>query len=222
MKLKQETDVRSSILWFPYRYPLETKIIYNLFSNFGNISCITIKKDNAYVKFRTKEFAAIANTYLNNMVLADNIMVLRECPEASDCWKPIEGESSQCTYYDSSYDRYCLSYSDSLLNARSLSTLLHRRFTFRRSKDKSVNKMHSGIFSSSSGQWSGCIFCSNQTRRTWRWWNSGPCSKVSMRLRICITKVSQAGRCKSHSRKARFEWSLYASYLTYWSITNIN
>ena len=105
VKMKQETDVRSSILWFPYRYPLETKLIYNLFSNFGNISCITIKKDNAYIKFRTKEFAAIANTYLNNLVLADNIMVLRECPEASDCWRPAEGESSQCTYYDSTYDR---------------------------------------------------------------------------------------------------------------------
>ena len=52
--MKQETDVRSSILWFPYRYNLETKTIYNLFSNFGNISSITIKKENIYIKFRTK------------------------------------------------------------------------------------------------------------------------------------------------------------------------
>lgn len=42
--MKQETDVRSSILWFAYRYALNAKLLYNLFSNFGNISCITIKK----------------------------------------------------------------------------------------------------------------------------------------------------------------------------------
>lgn len=54
MKMKQETDVRSSVLWFPYRYPLEPKMVYNLFSNFGNISCIVIKKEHVYIKFRTK------------------------------------------------------------------------------------------------------------------------------------------------------------------------
>lgn len=49
---------------------------------------MVIKKDNIYVKFRSKEFAAIVSTYLNNTVLADNMMVLNECPELSDTWKP--------------------------------------------------------------------------------------------------------------------------------------
>jgi len=77
LRMKDSTDVRSSVLWFSYRYNLEPHMIYNLFSNFGNISCITIKKDHVYIKFRTKEFAAIASTYLNNMVLSKNVMSLR-------------------------------------------------------------------------------------------------------------------------------------------------
>lgn len=54
MKMKNSVDVRSSVIWFTYRYSLEPHMVYNLFSNFGNISCVTIKKDHVYIKFRTK------------------------------------------------------------------------------------------------------------------------------------------------------------------------
>ena len=103
--MKEESDTRSSVLWFSYRYSLKLLQLYNLFSNFGNLSCVVVKKDIIYLKFRTKEFAAIASTYLNNTVLEGNILVLRECPEASNAWLPAEGEYCECIYFDSSSDR---------------------------------------------------------------------------------------------------------------------
>lgn len=52
--MKQVNDSRSSIIWYSYRYDQTPIQIYNLFSNFGNISCIIVKKDILYIKFRTK------------------------------------------------------------------------------------------------------------------------------------------------------------------------
>ena len=43
LKMKEETEIRSSILWFPIRYSIPCYCVYNLFSNFGNISCIVAK-----------------------------------------------------------------------------------------------------------------------------------------------------------------------------------
>ena len=42
--MKEDTDIRSSVLWFAYLYPIKPKHIYNLFSNFGNISSVIVKK----------------------------------------------------------------------------------------------------------------------------------------------------------------------------------
>ena len=56
---------------------LEIRCIYNLFSNFGNITCIVKKKDTVSIKFRTLEFAAIANSYLNGKNFYDNFLNLK-------------------------------------------------------------------------------------------------------------------------------------------------
>ena len=91
LKMKEETEIRSSILWFPIRYSIPCYCVYNLFSNFGNISCIVAKKERIFVKFRTKEFAAIAITYLINTTFFGNILTLKEYNELGDSWKPAEG-----------------------------------------------------------------------------------------------------------------------------------
>ena len=100
-----KTAIQHPILSFDFQGSISCSCVYNLFSNFGNISCITLKKDKVYIKFRTKEFSAIASSYLNRTVLFGNIIDLKECSSNSFEWKPIEGEYSESIYYDSQYDR---------------------------------------------------------------------------------------------------------------------
>ena len=62
---------------------LKIRYIYNLFSNFGNISYISKKSGKAFIKFRTLEFSAIARTYLHERFLMDNLLILNY-PESSE------------------------------------------------------------------------------------------------------------------------------------------
>jgi hypothetical protein len=71
------------VLCFGYERDIDVDHVYNLFSNFGNVSCITKKKAMFYVKFRTVEFAAISHTYLNNFRLMGNTLAL-DSPASED------------------------------------------------------------------------------------------------------------------------------------------
>lgn len=58
--------------------------MYNLFSNFGNISFIAKKTRRMFVKFRNMEFAAIASTYLNEYFFMGNILKLDSPSDANE------------------------------------------------------------------------------------------------------------------------------------------
>lgn len=74
--------------------------MYNLFSNFGNISFISKKAGKrVFIKFRTIEFAAIAYTYLNEYFLMGNLLKL-DSPLDPDEAAPKEAEYCECVYYD--------------------------------------------------------------------------------------------------------------------------
>ncbi len=90
------------------------KNIYNLFSNFGNISFICKKRKHLYIKFRTVEFAAIAFNYLNNTNLMSNFIGLNSVEDPVEAL-PKESEYCECLYYDAMYDRYYINNLDSLL-----------------------------------------------------------------------------------------------------------
>jgi hypothetical protein len=77
------------VVGFKIRNSVKHTHLYNLFSNFGNISAITVKKNDVKIKFRTVEFAEIAKTYLNNKWLYNNKIEL-ESYESNSCW-PEEG-----------------------------------------------------------------------------------------------------------------------------------
>jgi hypothetical protein len=79
------------VLSFDLHKETSIKCIYNLFSNFGNISYISKKNRKVYVKFRTMEFAAIAFTYLNEYFLMGNLLKL-ESPQNPDDASPKEAE----------------------------------------------------------------------------------------------------------------------------------
>lgn len=64
---------------------------------------IKITKSEAMIKFRTPEFAAIANNYLNNSWLFGNKMEL-SCEPGRACL-PEEGEYCEIVCYDESTDR---------------------------------------------------------------------------------------------------------------------
>lgn len=88
--VKEAEDLhKNTTLCFPITHPLEVRQIYNLFSNFGNVAKISLKKTRAFVKFRTVEFAAIAFTYLNEHVLAGNLLRL-EFPGSFEEAEPKE------------------------------------------------------------------------------------------------------------------------------------
>lgn len=76
LKLKSETKEKSQVLTFKTKNEIPARNIYNLFSNFGNISWIINKRTAIYIKFRSLEFAAIAITYLNNYFLMGNLLAL--------------------------------------------------------------------------------------------------------------------------------------------------
>jgi hypothetical protein len=65
LKIKEPESSSTPTLRFELRKDLKIRHIYNLFSNFGNLSFISKKGGRVYIKFRTLEFAAIARTYLN-------------------------------------------------------------------------------------------------------------------------------------------------------------
>jgi hypothetical protein len=66
LRIKEVSQAKSSVLSFELQRELSIRCVYNLFSNFGNISFITKKANKrVFIKFRTIEFAAIAYTYLN-------------------------------------------------------------------------------------------------------------------------------------------------------------
>jgi hypothetical protein len=50
--------------------------VYNLFSNFGNISFIKKTKSRVYLKFRSCEFSAIAKNYLTGRSFMGNTLDL--------------------------------------------------------------------------------------------------------------------------------------------------
>jgi RNA recognition motif-containing protein len=49
---------------------ITVKMLYNIFSNFGNVTKIMMNKEklSSLVEYQNLEFAAIAKDYLNNMV----------------------------------------------------------------------------------------------------------------------------------------------------------
>jgi RNA recognition motif-containing protein len=81
------------VLQFDLSRDLKIRYIYNLLSNFGNISFICKKNKKAYIKFRTIEFAAIARTYLNERSLMGNLLLLNYPPNPED---GIPKESEFC------------------------------------------------------------------------------------------------------------------------------
>lgn len=100
------SQARSSVLSFELQRDLSIRCVYNLFSNFGNISFISKKGGKRiYIKFRTIEFAAIAFTYLNEYFLMGNLMKL-DSPADPEEAAPREAEYCECVYYDESFDRY--------------------------------------------------------------------------------------------------------------------
>lgn len=104
LKIKEVSQAKSQVLHFDLHKDLTIKCIYNLFSNFGNISFISKKNKKAYIKFRTIEFAAIAFTYLNEYFLMGNLLRL-ESPQSAEVASPREAEYCECVFYDESYDR---------------------------------------------------------------------------------------------------------------------
>lgn len=74
---------------FSYKQPLRIGQIYNLFSNFGNVSQIMLTKKEVRVKFRNSEFAAISLNYLKSFSLGGNKIELVSMPFTS-C-EPKEG-----------------------------------------------------------------------------------------------------------------------------------
>jgi hypothetical protein len=53
LRIKEADSGTSSVLRFELKKDVKIKYIYNLFSNFGNISFISKKNSKAYIKFRT-------------------------------------------------------------------------------------------------------------------------------------------------------------------------
>jgi hypothetical protein len=72
-------------LGFRYDRDMEINHVYNIFSNFGNISGIVKKKRYFYVRFRSLEFASIVRTYLSGTRLMGNGIVLEPANDAEAC-----------------------------------------------------------------------------------------------------------------------------------------
>ena len=53
LRIKESVQPKSPILCYELKEDIRIKCIYNLFSNFGNISFISKKNRRAYIKFRT-------------------------------------------------------------------------------------------------------------------------------------------------------------------------
>lgn len=104
VKIKEESVVKNSFLCFELKENIPIRNIYNVFSNFGNISLIKKTKDRAFLKFRTIEFAAIANNYLNDTILMGNLLALEPVNDPSS-GHPHEDEYSESIFYDDSFDR---------------------------------------------------------------------------------------------------------------------
>lgn len=92
-------------LTFPIHYNITNKQIYNLFSNFGNISYVKQTNHDAYIKFRSYEFASIAKKYLSGYSLLGNILELNFIMDTKNAL-PSEEEYSNITYFDTTFDRY--------------------------------------------------------------------------------------------------------------------
>lgn len=65
---------------------------------------IKLTKNEAFVKFRTAEFAAIAKNYLNNTWLFNNKIEITSC--SAHQILPQEGEYCEIISYDETTDRY--------------------------------------------------------------------------------------------------------------------
>lgn len=63
---------KSCYLGFPLTGELNNRNVYNLFSNFGNISYIKKTKKAVFIKFRSVEFAAMAKNYLHGYSFLEN------------------------------------------------------------------------------------------------------------------------------------------------------
>lgn len=53
IKIKDKNKSKTAVLSFTYQKDVTIQNVYNLFSNFGNVSFITKKKRKFYVHFRS-------------------------------------------------------------------------------------------------------------------------------------------------------------------------
>jgi RNA recognition motif-containing protein len=103
--LLKNSDEAYQFLTFPIKYDVTNRNLYNLFSNFGNVSFIKQTRERAYIKYRSYEFAAIAKNYLTGYTLQGNVLEL-EFVESTREAMPCESEFSQVNFFDTSFDRY--------------------------------------------------------------------------------------------------------------------
>lgn len=136
-------------LSFPLVREVGIRNVYNLFSNFGNISFIKKTKRDVFVKFRSLEYAAMAQNYLQGYELMGNTLSLTTLPEIANAL-PKEDEYAEITYYDSSFDRYRPPYSASPPSSPSPSTLPARPCMCLRCAGKSAGRKSCGTSSRSS------------------------------------------------------------------------
>lgn len=98
-----EDPICNWILWFSYEHKLRPMEVYNLFSNFGDINKIIVRKATVVVEFLTPQFAAIACESLNNSVFYGN--VLRLVYGSSSMMKERLREYAESLTFDESFYR---------------------------------------------------------------------------------------------------------------------
>lgn len=77
--------------------------IYNLFSNFGDINKIIVRKQSVVVEYITAEYAAIAYEALNNKVFYSNVLKLEYSPVS--IMKEKQREYAESITFDESFYR---------------------------------------------------------------------------------------------------------------------
>lgn len=97
--------VNDYFIMFKLEDYVENHKIYNLFSNFGNISYIKQTKNVVYLKYRSREYVDIAKTYLEGTVFKGSLLTLESIKDTKRAL-PFQEEFSEVNYYDSCSDRY--------------------------------------------------------------------------------------------------------------------
>jgi hypothetical protein len=85
-------------------------------------------KKTVFIKSRAVEFAAMAKKYLHGFAFLENDLQLDNVSNLTEA-EPREDEYSEITYFDSSFDRYCMADSGSQPTSPSRSTLREVRCT---------------------------------------------------------------------------------------------